>query len=139
MDCRILSTSLIWNPFFHDEIARLIPWKFAGPGLYSESVSLTWFQSFLSKFYLTILSLHFYNFLPREWSHSNIHHSHVAEQAKMSTTTRRPSMFLSGRAQKACQACQIAKVRCNAAAGSPCQNCTRKGIKCVVNRQNRQK
>ncbi|KAJ5157390.1 uncharacterized protein N7482_008490 [Penicillium canariense] len=50
---------------------------------------------------------------------------------------KQPSMFLSGRAQKACQSCQIAKIRCNAVAGSPCQNCNRKGLKCVVNRKNR--
>ncbi|KAJ5477102.1 hypothetical protein N7539_007246 [Penicillium diatomitis] len=57
-------------------------------------------------------------------------------EVKSMSEAKRPSMFLSGRAQKACQSCQTAKVRCNAALGTPCHNCTRKGIQCIVKRRN---
>ena len=41
------------------------------------------------------------------------------------------------KAQRPCDFCKIAKVRCNALEEIPCSNCTRNGVKCIIDERRR--
>lgn len=62
-----------FEPFFHDEVAHLIPWKIAGPRtIYVILLPKLGFFIFLSiSLLLQYCSYNLITFLPREWSLSN--------------------------------------------------------------------